>query len=94
MLKRHLLRSKIRIRDVSAEYDVWAKWDPEQLKDGLEKENRKWDYHSTGVIEPVFEDQDTGLWGVQPGPFLDRRAVGLGQRLLVGKDSSRASLQV
>ena len=26
MLKRHVLRSKVKLQDVSEEYDVWAAW--------------------------------------------------------------------
>ncbi|TCD63121.1 ccr4 associated factor [Steccherinum ochraceum] len=97
MLKRHLLRSKLRIRDVSAEYDVWAMWNPYQLTYGLETERRRWECHGTGVIEPAF-DQETeaqwgsGPWGSQPGPLIDRRGVGLGLRVLAQKGTKPRQL--
>ena len=30
MLQRHVLRSKVKLRDVTEEYDVWAAWGSEK----------------------------------------------------------------
>ncbi|KAH8100250.1 Aminomethyltransferase folate-binding domain-containing protein [Cristinia sonorae] len=97
MLKRHLLRSKIRIRDVTEEYDVWALWNPNQLTYELGTEARTWECHPTGVIEPVFDEEmevqwGSSRWGSQPGPIIDRRAIGFGQRVLTKRGNTAPSI--
>lgn len=86
MLKRHLLRSKIKVRDVSENYDVWATWNPHLTNPG----ENLWEYHPTGVIEPTFALDNTYRWGTQPMPFVDSRAFGMGTRALVPKSSPDA----
>lgn len=92
-LKRHVLRSKVKIRDVSDQYDVWASWGDEVDKSW--ETQRTWRWGRSGAVEPVWnlEQEEGGWpWGVDPGVIRDRRAVGLGRRLLVRKGDTRESL--
>ncbi|KAI0069056.1 Aminomethyltransferase folate-binding domain-containing protein [Artomyces pyxidatus] len=82
LLKRHVLRSKVRIRDVTEEHDVWAVWGGEG--EGRE-EPRQWSWASSGVIEPVWDRTKPWPWGTGQGVISDRRAVGMGSRRLVEK---------
>ncbi|KAH9844007.1 Aminomethyltransferase folate-binding domain-containing protein [Rhodofomes roseus] len=82
-LKKYVLRSKVKIRDVSEEYDVWAAWGSESTK--VWETQRRWLHASSGAIEPVWDSQDDWPWGSQPGLLRDRRAIGMGHRLLVKK---------
>ena len=76
MLKRHVLRSKVRLRDASDEYDVWAAWG----NDGKVSNSRQWMRAQSGAIEPVW---DSSPWGSEGEALLDRRAEGMGSRRLV-----------
>ncbi|KAJ3485042.1 hypothetical protein NLI96_g5233 [Meripilus lineatus] len=83
LLKRYILRAKVRVADVSDQYDVWASW-------GSEKElhwetERQWSGAPSGVFETVWDPAGEWPWGHEPGVIRDRRAVGLGHRLLVRK---------
>ncbi|KZT72649.1 Aminomethyltransferase folate-binding domain-containing protein [Daedalea quercina L-15889] len=84
MLKRYLLRRKAKIRDVSQEYDVWAAWG--SVVDETWDAQRRWLHASSGAIEPVWDNQEDCPWGSKPGVLRDRRAIGMGHRLLVRKD--------
>lgn len=86
-LKKYVLRRKVRIRDVSQEWDVWATWGSEM--DGAWETQRRWLHASSGAIEPVWDNQDGAPWGSEPGVLRDRRAIGMGHRLLVRKGDSR-----
>lgn len=80
MLQRHVLRSKVKVRDVSEEYGVWAAWGSESLPEIP----RSWRQSRSGVIEPTWE----GIkwpWGTQNETLIDWRTPGMGQRLLVRK---------
>ncbi|KAI9067627.1 Aminomethyltransferase folate-binding domain-containing protein [Trametes sanguinea] len=83
MLKRYILRSKVKLRDVTEEYDVWAAWGSEREKNW--ETERHWDFARSGVIEPVWDKDGEWPWGSTPGVLRDRRAVGMGHRLLVRK---------
>ncbi|KAI0269266.1 hypothetical protein BC834DRAFT_820528 [Gloeopeniophorella convolvens] len=78
MLKRHVLRSKVRLRDATDEWDVWAAWGKE-TKPNISK---RWTRAHSGAIEPVWESWP---WGAEGEAFLDRRANGMGVRRLVKK---------
>lgn len=87
MLKRHVLRSKVKLRDVTEEYDVWTAWGSE--KDKYWDTERKWDFARSGVIEPVWDKDGQWPWGSTEGVLRDRRAAGMGRRLLVPKGYRR-----
>ncbi|KAI0650067.1 Aminomethyltransferase folate-binding domain-containing protein [Trametes meyenii] len=83
MLKRYVLRSKVKLQDVTEEYDVWQAW-------GSEDETswdtaRQWDFARSGVIEPLWDKDGEWPWGSAPETLRDRRVVGMGHRLLVRK---------
>ncbi|KAI0699434.1 Aminomethyltransferase folate-binding domain-containing protein [Cytidiella melzeri] len=90
MLKRYVLRSKVRLRDVSSEYDIWAAWGSEREKSW--ETEREWANSRSGVAEPMWTHGEGSLWpwGIEAGAIQDRRAVGMGHRLLVRK-GDRAS---
>lgn len=89
MLKRYVLRSKVKLRDVSDEYDVWAAWGSDKEK-AWETE-RRWDRSRSDVVEPVWDSEKEWPWGMEQGALRDRRAVGMGHRLLVRKGDRRKS---
>lgn len=86
-LKRFVLRSKVKIEHVSEQWDVWQAWGSEKTKewDG----EREWNWARSGVVEPVWQEEQP--WGsVQQGTRIrDRRAVGMGERLIVRKGERR-----
>jgi folate-binding Fe-S cluster repair protein YgfZ len=86
MLKRYVLRSKVKLRDVSNEYDVWAAWGSEF---GIE--TRKWNWARSGAVEPDWSGENEWPWGTQQERIQDRRAVGMGTRMLVRKGDKRES---
>ncbi|TBU32063.1 Aminomethyltransferase folate-binding domain-containing protein [Dichomitus squalens] len=83
MLKRHVLRSKVKLRDATEEYDIWQAWGSER-EESWETE-RQWDFARSGVIEPRWDKGEEWPWGSSQGVLRDRRAVGMGHRLLVRK---------
>ncbi|KDR83811.1 hypothetical protein GALMADRAFT_236209 [Galerina marginata CBS 339.88] len=82
-LKRHVLRSKVKVRSVTEEYDVWAAWGSSE--DHAWETNRRWNWARSGAIEPVWTGSTEWPWGAQDCVIRDRRAVGMGRRLLVKK---------
>ncbi|KAG1770059.1 hypothetical protein EDD22DRAFT_117133 [Suillus occidentalis] len=86
LLKRYVLRSKVRIQDVSEEWDVWAAWgsDSEGAQD-----IREWNWARSGAVEPVWQTSKWP-WGTENGTILDRRAPGMGKRMLVRKGETPA----
>lgn len=91
MLKRYVLRSKVRLRDVSEEYDAWAAWGSEN--ESQWETTRRWNPARSAAIEPVWDSEENPCpWGTTPCILRDRRAVGMGHRLLVKKGSLRESL--
>ncbi|KAJ3535667.1 hypothetical protein NMY22_g6380 [Coprinellus aureogranulatus] len=81
-LKRHVLRSKVKVRDVSDQYDIWASWGADVDKSW--ETARTWSWARSGCVEPVW-GEGAHLWGTEAGVIRDRRGVGLGRRLLVQK---------
>ncbi len=90
MLKRYVLRSKVKIKDVTEEYDIWQAWGSE-AKWSWETE-RQWDFARSGVIEPRWDKGGEWPWGSTVGVLRDRRAVGMGTRLLLKKGDRRKQL--
>ncbi|THH12631.1 hypothetical protein EW146_g7514 [Bondarzewia mesenterica] len=86
-LKRHVLRSNVRVRDATEEHDVWAAWGNEPIAswDGL----RRWNVAQSGAIEPQWDKQNQWPWGTEDEVIRDRRAVGMGLRRLVKKGDRR-----
>lgn len=87
MLKRYVLRSKVKIRDVTTEYDVWASWGSE--REQRWETQRKWSVAQSGVVEAAWDHESSWPWGTEAGIMQDRRAVGMGHRLLVKKGERR-----
>lgn len=87
LLKRYVLRSKVKVKDVSEQWDVWAAWGTETVPD-----DRKWLWSRSGAVEPVWAP-DACPWGDSQDTFsiLDRRAHGMGKRILVRKGDTRRS---
>jgi folate-binding Fe-S cluster repair protein YgfZ len=88
MLKRYVLRSKLKLRDVSEEYDVWAAWGSKS-ETKMEIGDRKWSWARSGAVEPDWSGESQWPWGMEERRVRDRRAVGMGRRLLVGKGETR-----
>jgi hypothetical protein len=87
-LKRHILRSKVKIQNVTEEYDIWAAWGSSE--DGPWETKRQWDWARSGAIEPNWSGTNDWPWGTREGIIHDRRAVGMGSRLIVKKGTHRA----
>lgn len=80
MLKRHVLRSKVRVRDASDEHDVWAAWGND-----VTSNSRRWRRTQGGAIEPLWD----WPWRPDSGSLIDQRADGMGLRRLVRKGDRR-----
>ena len=86
LLKRYILRSKVKVKDVSDEWDVWGSWGTAAAAD-----DRTWRWGRSGAVEPIW-DAEKWPWGGQDGhSLLDRRAHGMGKRVLVRKGDRRMS---
>ncbi|KAL6306687.1 Aminomethyltransferase folate-binding domain-containing protein [Sparassis latifolia] len=83
MLKKYVLRSKVKLRDVTEEYDVWSAWGSDEEKKW--ETERQWNAVRSGAVEPVWDGEPEWPWGADAGVLRDRRAVGMGHRLLVRK---------
>ena len=88
-IKRHVLRSKVKIRSVTDEFDVWSVWGSEADRNWETK--RHWLWARSGAVEPVWTGSRNWPWGSQSHVIHDRRAVGMGRRLLVRKGDTRVS---
>ncbi|KAG6337365.1 hypothetical protein ID866_1738 [Astraeus odoratus] len=88
-LKRYVLRSKVRIRDATHEWDVWAAWghDPSSstTDNSSTHERREWQWARSGAVEPVWCRTAEWPWGTETGVIVDRRAPGMGRRMIVPK---------
>ena len=82
-LKQFVLRTKVKVRDVSDEYDVWASWGSESEASWETPRNWRWAERSN-IPEQLWEEGDTP-WGNESLLLRDRRGVGMGQRRLVSK---------
>jgi hypothetical protein len=80
LLKRFILRSKVRVRDVSDEYTVWAAWGSESHRNW--DTSREWAWAKSGVVEPTWSSGGAWPWGSEQLAMQDRRAPGMGARLL------------
>jgi folate-binding Fe-S cluster repair protein YgfZ len=84
LVKRYVLRAKVRVRDATPEFDVWAAWG------SAKPELRHWKWAQSGVGEPVWDGKHDGQWPWGVGGVLwDRRAAGMGTRRLVPKGMRR-----
>ncbi|TEB30196.1 Aminomethyltransferase folate-binding domain-containing protein [Coprinellus micaceus] len=81
-LKRHVLRSKVKVRDASDRYDIWASWGGDADKSW--ETPRAWSWARSGCVEPAW-GEELHPWGTEAGVIRDRRGVGLGRRFLVQK---------
>ncbi|KZS97973.1 Aminomethyltransferase folate-binding domain-containing protein [Sistotremastrum niveocremeum HHB9708] len=82
LLKRYVLRSKVKIRDVGTEWEVWGAWGDEKSR--MKDAQRKWMFARSGAIEPVWESSGLSPWATTSSTTLhDLRAVGMGWRELV-----------
>ncbi|KAG7449295.1 Aminomethyltransferase folate-binding domain-containing protein [Guyanagaster necrorhizus] len=91
LLKRYVLRSKVKIRDVSQEYDAWAAWGSPEHSHW--ETQRKWHWEHSGAMEPIWPAESEWPWGLEDGIIRDRRAPGMGSRILVRKgDRPKESL--
>ncbi|KAJ6515960.1 Aminomethyltransferase folate-binding domain-containing protein [Mycena sanguinolenta] len=81
LIKRYKLRSKIKVRDASDEYDVWGAWGT-SVEDQKVEKHWKWAENS-GVVEPEWNKTGEWPWGSQDEVLHDRRAPGMGKRLLI-----------
>lgn len=78
-----MLRTKVKVRDVSNEYDVWASWGSELEASWETPRDWRWAERSN-IPEQLWKEGDTP-WGNEPLLLRDRRGVGMGQRRLVSK---------
>ncbi|EIN10687.1 Aminomethyltransferase folate-binding domain-containing protein [Punctularia strigosozonata HHB-11173 SS5] len=85
MLKRYVLRSKVKIRDVTEEYDVWSAWGSEQSDSHAPEPKKKWSWAPSGAVEPVWDASEEWPWGHEDLALNDARAPGMGRRQLVTK---------
>lgn len=83
MLKRHVLRSKVRLRDVSEEWKVWTVWGGSP---GNSASRREWRWGRSGAAEPIYAEGEHLLGTEYPEGTIgtnDLRAPNMGERLLV-----------
>ncbi|KAG9103283.1 ccr4 associated factor [Ceratobasidium sp. 370] len=84
MLKRHVLRSKVRLRDVSEEWKVWVVWGGASSYGGVP--HREWRWGRSGAAEPIYTEGEHLLGTEYPEGTIgtrDLRAPNMGERLLV-----------
>ncbi|KEP52082.1 aminomethyltransferase [Rhizoctonia solani 123E] len=85
LLKRHVLRSKVRIRDASNEWKVWSVWDSTSQGSSFPTV-REWRTGRSGAVEPLYAEVEHQLGQEYPRDTVgtrDLRAPGMGDRLLV-----------
>lgn len=90
MIKRFILRAKVRIEDVSSQYDVWASWGSDAER--AWESPRAWNWAQSGAVEPAWKQEEHWPWGTEEGSLRDRRAVGMGKRTLVPQGDRRTSV--
>lgn len=87
VLKQYVLRAKVKIRDVSDEYDVWAAWGSE--RETRWETERQWNWaERSNIAEPLW-DPTTPPWGIEDMVLQDRRGIGMGHRMLVKRGEQR-----
>ncbi|PAV21076.1 Aminomethyltransferase folate-binding domain-containing [Pyrrhoderma noxium] len=85
-LKRFVLRKKVKVEDISSEYDVWSIWGSPKSSEW--ECPRQWTRAQSGVIEQRWDKEGDWPWDTKISDSLsirDRRAIGMGQRVLVSK---------
>ncbi|CAE6399501.1 unnamed protein product [Rhizoctonia solani] len=85
LVKRHVLRSKVRVREVSDEWKVWSVWNSTP-QEGSFPTVREWRAGRSGAMEPLYAENEHGLDPEYPQDTIgarDLRAPGMGDRLLV-----------
>jgi hypothetical protein len=98
-IKRYVLRSKVKLKYATEEYDVWSVWGTPANE--AQSATRWWKFGSGGAAEPQWEFQDEAWKEVQRGlregevGCWDLRGgwgqEGMGRRLLVKKGETRES---
>lgn len=91
MLKRHVLRSKVKLRDVTSEYDVWSVYGSEN--ESAWEQPRRWKWAASNAVEPEWPLEEWP-WGTEHGIIRDRRAPGMGKRVLVRKGDERTPIPI
>jgi hypothetical protein len=79
-LKRFVLRSKVKIKDVGDEWSVWAAWGNSSLDLGPE---RCWHWAASQSIESNWKTTHSPWATGQPFRIHDRRVDGMGLREIV-----------
>ncbi|KAF8742250.1 Aminomethyltransferase folate-binding protein, partial [Rhizoctonia solani] len=85
LLKRHVLRSKVRVRDVSDEWKVWSVWNNASQESSFPT-TREWRAGRSGAMEPLYAENEYRLDAEYSQNIIgtrDLRAPGMGDRLLV-----------
>jgi transferase CAF17, mitochondrial len=95
-LKRFILRSKVQVRDVGAEWDTWAAWTDRDNIDPTLFSPLDWKWGRSGAVEPVWPNLDiqrlqivSNMLPNNAKRLFDHRAPGLGERLLLLKGDKR-----
>ncbi|PFH51455.1 hypothetical protein AMATHDRAFT_74997 [Amanita thiersii Skay4041] len=85
MLKKYVLRSKVKIRDATDQYDVWASWGS-TVDVPLDNSPKEWHWAASGALKPLWNNAaEEWPWGSGDCSLLDRRTIGMGSRFLVEK---------
>ena len=88
-LKRHILRSKVKIHNVTDEYDIWAAWGSSHYNSWETTREWEWAASGSGAVEPSWDHRKEWPWGTDENIIYDARAAGMGRRLLVRKGERR-----
>lgn len=87
LLKKHVLRSKVRVEETKDEWDVWSTWGR-----NADELHRQWRHGSQGAVEPLW-DSGIAAWGGRDAYRIkDLRAVGMGHRIITRKGATRKHL--
>lgn len=85
-LKRYILRSKVKIRDVQSEWSVWAGWGPSNVDSTFE---RCWHWAASQSIESNWKGSQSPWAGEHTLQVHDRRVDGMGLREIVRQGDKR-----
>lgn len=86
ILKRYVLRSKVRVRDVTSEWSVWAAWGNPSIDAGPE---RCWHWAASQTVESNWKTTRSPWATERPLRVHDRRVDGMGLRELVRQGDKR-----
>ncbi|KIM33450.1 hypothetical protein M408DRAFT_14186 [Serendipita vermifera MAFF 305830] len=84
LLKKHVLRSKVRVEESPDEWEVWSAWGGNEP----EASTRQWRHGSQGAVEPVWNDGITAWRGKDGSRIKDLRAMGMGDRIITRRGTS------